>query len=187
MAQVGLHGWSFNLNMSLSHIKLPGFILADLFKTTLVDQPEGLKVDKAVEQKEGHARIAYVGKNQHQITVGIYGAGQEEIPGEHLQFMVSILKACQRNMDHVAVVNFGARELLLDEIVAQLQPQIMLLFGPYHVFGSWMIQTDDFSPFQLQKIQVVRVPPLEKMLENSAESRVLKSKLWGMLKQLFNL
>ena len=177
---------SSNFNMSLSEIRLPGFILADLFKTSLIDQPGG-PIAAAVQQKEVDTSIPFVGKNEHQITVGMYATEQQNIPAEHIQFLVSILKACQRNMDHVAVVNFGAREILLADIVAQLQPRIILLFGPYHVFGSWMVPTDDFSPFQLQKIQVVRVPALEKMLENSAESRVLKSKLWGMLKQLFNL
>ena len=186
MAQNRLHNSNLPFYMSLTNTKLPGFILADLFKTALIDLPAEQQEEKAVEQIL-EAAISFVGQNQHYITIGVYAAEQQDVPADHLQFLTSILKACQRTMDHVAVVNFGVRELLLADLVAQLQPRIILLFGAYHVFGSWMIQTEDFSPFYLQQIQIVRVPALEQMLESNAESRILKSKLWNVLKQLFNL
>lgn len=174
--------------MSVFHTALPGFVLTDLFKDSLIELPDGTnKSGQAAKEEVAEALISYVGKNQHGITIGVYFAEQPAVPADSLQFLVSILKACQRSLDHVAVVNFAVRELQLAEITSQLQPGLMLLFGPYHVFGSWMVETADFSPFYLQKIQVVRVPALDMMLATSAESRALKSKLWMMLKQLFSL
>lgn len=174
--------------MSVFHTTLPGFVLTDLFKTSLIDQPgDSNGSEQAAKEAVIEALISYVGKNQHFITIGVYFAEQPAVPADSLQFLASILKACQRSLDHVAVVNFAARELQLAEIISQLQPAIMMLFGPYHVFGSWMVETEEFSPFYLQKIQVIRAPALDVMLANTAESRALKSKLWMMLKQLFNL
>ncbi|MBE7169721.1 MAG: hypothetical protein INR73_03980 [Williamsia sp.] len=167
-------------------IKLPGSVLADLFKTSLVASPAGSVREQQVEEKE-IVPITYLGKNLHQITVGLYFSEHPNIPADNLQFLASILKACQRSIDHVAVINFAARELQLTDIADQLHPKLMLLFGAHHVFGSWMIETDDFVPFYLHKIQVVRVPGLEHMLHNTPESRALKGKLWMILKQLFNL
>lgn len=173
--------------MSLFNINLPESVLADLFKHSLIDYAVEPEVQQQAPQEVAPLPISYVGENKHQITIGVYFSAHKTIPAEHIQFLTSILKACQRSIDHVAVVNFAERELELTDIITQLQPKILMLFGAYQRFGSWMTDTEDFAPFQLHNIQVVRVPELEKMLGNTPESRVIKSKLWLMLKQLFNL
>lgn len=173
--------------MSLLNTVLPDFVLADLFTSSLIQLSAEVRYEERTKTLVGSTLIPYQGKNLHEITIGVYFTEQEQMPAETLDFLVNILKACQRNTEHVAIVNFATGEYKLEDIVSQLHPGIIMLFGSYPLFSSVTPETADFVLADLQGIKIIRVPALEKLTQTTPEARTMKGRLWMMLKQLFNL
>ena len=173
--------------MSLQGTVLPNSILADLFRFSLIEQrTEELYKNKSETAAAGNP-VVFQGKNLHHITIGVHFTGEELMPAEALDFLVNILKACQRNTDHVAIVNFAAADPALADVVSQLNPQIIILFGSYPLFSLITPEMADFTLAEPQGMKIIRVPGFEKLMQTTPEGRTLKGKLWLMLKQLFNL
>ena len=178
--------------MSLQHTALPGFILADLFRTSLIVLPEEIQEAAKTAEPEpapeaAPVAIPYVGKNLHRIMIGVHYPGRPSLPPEALDFLLNVLKAIQRNIEHVAVVNFAASEPGMAELTTQLDPCIILLFGAHPLYASLLDDQLDFVLAQKENIRVMRVPALEKMMETGAGGRAMKGKLWGLLRQVFQL
>ncbi len=172
--------------MSLQHTDLPGYLLADLFRNSLISLPEEL-VQVPVKQPVQPVTISYMGKNTQHIMIGIYNTENAFLSAEAQDFLLNILKACQRNIDHVSIVNFATLEPTLAQLKDQLAPRVMMLFGSHPLFASILDNQIDFVLAEKEDLQIMRIPALDKMMETSAESRAMKGKLWLLLKQVFNL
>lgn len=151
--------------MSLD-IRLPPFIIQDLFQKTLVD----LKP------------VNYRGNNHQKITIIIKDPKNEY--NEQQPFFAGILKACKLSMNDIALLNLSNTEHHDHKTISEiLKPKIILLFG---------ISPEDIQlPFTMPEFQkqsysnrIYLSAPSFKELENNKE---LKQKLWGCLKQIFSI
>jgi len=168
---------------------LPGFVLADLFKNSLVIMDDEPKLQKeqpkpVINQTE---RQWYLGSNLRKITLLVNEKEAVYLADDSLQFLSSILGACKLNLGDVAIVNYHNDPVNYSLLKEKLSPNHLILFGvtakeiqlPFMV-PHYQVQKHDNRSFLL-------APPLATMLGNSQEAKLEKSKLWLCLKSMFGI
>lgn len=168
---------------------LPGFVLADLFRNSLVIMDDDPKVQK--EQPKtvitNTERQWYLGSNLRKIVLLVNEKESVYLPDDSLQFLSSILGACKLNLGDVAIVNYHNDPVNYSFLKEKLTPSHLILFGvtakeiqlPFMV-PHYQVQKHDNRSFLL-------APPLHTMLGNSQEAKLEKSKLWLCLKNMFGI
>jgi len=186
--------------MSLNNIELPASLVADLYKSSLVEEMSGKAADRSPEsspvvvpsaEKEifkktlhGETANKYLGNNRRNILIAVFYKDVVHIPDNELQFLTGILTACKLSLEDVAIVNLhNYPGDPYRELTGILKSKIVLLFDAEPAsFGLPM----NFPHYQLQAFanNTFLYSPSLKQLEND---KVEKSKLWVCLKRLFNL
>ena len=166
--------------------QLPGFLLADLFRNSLVmveEEPNAYqKLPKQVTIPEHQW---YLGGNLQKISLLVKEKEAGYLPDDSLQFLSSILGACKLNLGDVAIVNYYNDPVNYAFLKENLSPGHLLLFG----VTAQEIQLPFTVPhYQVQKYDncsFLFSPPLDTMLGNSQSAKLEKSKLWLCLKNMF--
>src|SRR5687767_4210449 len=120
--------------MSLSNIKLPGFVIADLYRNSLIEpegflprqetqvtaEPEPVRVEQQPVAKTpapepvvanttpktaDAAPYKILGNNKKYITVVVNCPQDVFVPEADLLFLTKMLDACKLNMADVAIIN----------------------------------------------------------------------------------
>jgi hypothetical protein len=199
------------MDTDLENIQLPSFILAGLYKDSLVVlddmQPAAklLQTDEkqvtATEEKtvalEETAPLAapithqpqkfYLGDNRKHISILVRDTTAVYLNDDSLNFLSSILGACKLNLGDVAIINQQHQPQQFASLKENLEPKFVLLFE--------VSPTDINLPFTIPYYQVqpynncsfLSAPSLRKMLGDNQEARLEKSKLWLSLKRMFDI
>jgi hypothetical protein len=130
--------------------------------------------------------LQYLGKNQKKTAILVNYPNEVYLPEGELNFLTSILQACRLNLGDVAIVNHAHYPLVPAALYEQLQSQYLLIFG-VPVAEPALQQLAPFTPLRQNDCNIVQAPPLDQLNNNSPEGKLLKTKLWGCLKQLFNV
>jgi len=172
--------------MDLNHIELPALLLTDLYKKSLVEGTVAKRSgtqQAAVAAKNG---LPYLGSNEKGICLLVSYPQDVYLPDEQLNFLTSILQACKLNLGDVAIVNHAREKFTFEDLRKQLTCNHLLIFGA----GTELPGIDATPPFTVQNINdcyIVYSPAAEQLNNNNPESKLLKSKLWNCLKQMFNV
>jgi hypothetical protein len=129
----------------------------------------------------------FLGNNRKQVAIVVHSPGTPFLPDNQLQFLTKILEACRMNIGDIAIVNAASAPVAITALRQQLSPTVVLLFGLEPVALKLPI---NFPVFRLQPYDActyLSVPALSLLVQNSEESKLLKSKLWICLKTLFNV
>jgi hypothetical protein len=168
--------------MSLDDIQLPGWSVASLYFENLIGS--NVPIGK-ISSAEESSTVRFLGNNQKQILFLVQVENCVFLPDQQLGFLTKILEACKINLADVAIVNLAGSVTTLDQIKAQLNPVIIIGFGP----GSDLLGFN-LPMFQIQTDKTFRylfAPGLNQLNLDTDESKLLKSKLWVCLKTLFNI
>src|SRR4051812_16789051 len=178
--------------MTNEKIQLPDFLIADLYKGSLVDldtfkakkAPEITEEQPVVDQETiaSSEEIKILGENKKHVTIVVNQPSAVFVAEDELTFLTNILKACQLNLADIAIINLATQSLTWEAIKNQLEPVNMLLFEvePSIIKLPFMI-----PQFQLQKFDncTIMVAPSLSLLNNpAADGKLLKTKLWMSLK-----
>ncbi|MCW3088340.1 MAG: hypothetical protein JWQ78_1726 [Sediminibacterium sp.] len=169
--------------MNPHNIQLPDFLIADLYRHSIVMVEEGPAVEKTTPKagKPVTERQWYLGSNLQKITLIVNEKDAVYLQDAALQFLSNILGACKLNLGDVAIVNHHNDPHSYAYIKEKLSPRCVLLFGvtakqvqlPFTV-PHYQVQQHDNCHFLL-------APPLENILDSKLE----KSKLWLCLQKMF--
>lgn len=165
--------------MSLEDIKLPGFIIQDLFQKSLVEIVDQEKDTLNTIDKE----ISQFGGNRQHILLLVHDNNNAFVDETQLTFLTGILNACKLTLEDIALVNIYMSTASYKKLNVTLSPKIILMLG----VTPDEIQLPFVMPeFQRQSYngQVYIAAPSLTELENNKE---LKRKLWTVLQQLFSL
>ena len=175
--------------MNLENSQLPDFLIADLYKNSLVIVNEELKTKKTIPVKAMATteRTWYLGSNLQKITLIICEKEAVYLQDEALAFLSTILGACKLNLGDIAIVNYHNDPISYAFLKEKLTPNFVLLFGvtakqiqiPF-TMPNYQIQHHDNCSFLL-------APSLDSMLGASQEAKLEKSKLWLSLKKMFTI
>ena len=199
--------------MSLTNIILPGFVIADLYRNSLI-QPEGgalpqpevanvkaetpslsvgrneerpaepVAVAKPVKKEEP---VAYktLGNNKQQITVVVNCPNDAYVPEADLAFLTKMLSACKLNMADVAIVNYASAPIAIDRLKTQLQPKTLLLLGVEPGDIQLPISFPAFKEQPYAGTTYLFTPALSQLNQETEDAKVLKRQLWDCLKRMF--
>jgi len=174
--------------MDLNHIDLPSSLIAELYRSVLIDE---IKVvdEKIVAEKKvttttpiEESSMKFLGENRKNILIMVDYEDAVHIPDEDLALLVAMLTACKLNIADVAIVN---RRNLSNangrDVVEKLAGRVVFLFGIDPLsFGLPL----SFPEFQLQAFAgatYLFAPELNQYNDNPN----LKRQLWESLKRLF--
>lgn len=183
--------------MNEQKIHLPDFLIADLYKGSLVDlnrfggQKDLSEAEETEKKTNATApaaeKIKFFGENKKKLTVLVNQPEAVFLIEKDLTFLINILKACQLFLADIAIINVAKQQVSFEEIKEQMEPKNILLFDvdPVAIKLPFLIPA-----FQLQQFSgctIMVAPPLSYLNQPTEEGKVLKSKLWVSLKKIFNL
>ena len=165
--------------MSLTNIKLPEILIADLYTTPIV-----CLQNIADAQTSNSSGLKFLGSNQKQITILVNVSDAPFLTDKSFVFLTGILSACKLNMADVAVINIhqsaNNHYLHLNSIT---RPNINLLFGVSPQEIGLPIHFPHFQVQPYNNVTYLCAPAL-----NSIEDdKLLKTQLWTGLKSVFQL
>lgn len=189
--------------MSLNSIRLTQHQVADLYPESLVlttdtastkGRAEDLPV--VMEEKSGgwekapiqpEVPIQYLGKNNRNLAILVFYPDTVHIAEASLEFLSSVLKACQLTLADVAIVNMARQTPGLEQLQKELAPRQLLCFGlPHPVLGL----PADLPVLNLQPIQDIKLmiaPSLEELNQPTEAVKPLKRLLWEGLKTMLGI
>ncbi|MEP6512864.1 MAG: hypothetical protein ABJA79_03280 [Parafilimonas sp.] len=176
------------------NIKLPDFLIVELYKNSLVDTDEAVispiksMTDKNAEdiQNEENKKW-FLGDNKKRIVILVNEANAVFIDDNGLQLLTRILAGCNLNLADVAIINFHKNGSDYLQLKKALEPQYFFLFD----VTSLQIQL----PFTIPQYQIqhyddctfLLAPSLTSMLGEDEKTKEKKTKLWNCLKKIFNI
>ena len=173
--------------MGLNELSLPASLMADFYKYHLLEATAMAPVVAAVPQSAGTKKgLQYLGKNQKGICLLVNYPKDVYLPDDQLHFLSNILQACRLNLGDVAIINHYREKIGFEELRKQLECHYLLAFG----VAAAAIGLEEFPMFTAQPVNecnIVLSPAAEELNNNNPESKLLKSRLWLCLKQLFNV
>ena len=168
------------------NIKLPDFIIADLYKNSLVvlqeeaTQPVGDAMSTAEETP------FYLGNNAQQICIVLNSTTHIFTDEESMQLLSNLLAALNYSLADAAVINHQRTPVLYQQIKEALQPRVCLLFG----VSTQALQLPIIIPnYQLQRFEdctFIQACSIDEMKANDERAKAEKRKLWNCLKTVFN-
>ena len=129
----------------------------------------------------------FLGNNKRQISILVQSPGAAFLPDEELSVLTKMLEACKLNMGDVALVNHAVTAVNIDLLKQQLAPYIVLLFGLQPIGIELPINFPQFKIQKYDQCTYLYSPSLEEMVAPTEASKLIKTKLWLCLKELFTV
>lgn len=182
--------------MEVQRIVLPDFVIADFYKESLVSlnvYPEdrsALTDENSVTDTIEPAppdEIKYLGENKKNVIIIVNQPDSTDSDNEETTFLTNILKACGLTLSDIAIVNTALQQVTYTAIKNQLQPAQIILFG---VEPSFIRLPFIIPLFQVQNYDagtIMLAPALSVLNKQTQEGKLLKTKLWNSLKQVFKI
>lgn len=181
--------------------ELPDFILAGLYKDSLVIADEHFKKEEPsvktkqftnkTNNQENPPAVAnkkwYLGDNKKHVVILVKDETAVHINDEWLGTLTKLLAACKLNLADVAVVNVKP-EIQFSTIQEQLQPQYILMFD---IASAEIGLPFSIPNYQVQKyagITFMLAPAVTLVSEKITDAiKIEKRNLWERLKLIFNV
>jgi len=171
------------------NIKLPDFIIADLYKDSLVVLNEEAK--QPIEKSGANTTVTeekpfYFGDNLHNFCIILNSPTHVFTDDESLQLLSNVLAALNFTLADVAIVNYHRTPMPYSHISKALKPRVCLLFG----VSTQALQLPFIIPnYQLQRYEdctFIQACAIDDMKANDDKAKGEKRKLWNSLKTVFN-
>jgi hypothetical protein len=170
--------------MSLDDIELPGWLVTDLYKDTLIGSNKTIAHEEVLTDKPSYE---FLGNNKKHVIIIVNNGNAVFLSDQHLGLITRMLDACKMSLDDVAILNLASAHLQLVKFKQQFQPEILILFGTDPGSLGLNMHLPMFQIQSFEGCQLILVPALDQLTGESESSKVLKSKLWFCFKALFGL
>ncbi len=164
-------------------IHLPDFVLADLYKNSLVIADD-VTASKPSNKAEA-APALFLGGNEKHVTILVNDKQNRYIDDESLQLLTNMLTALQLSLQDVAVINIHATPFSYKEITEQFGSRVCLLFDVPTQLIQLPFQMPDYKVQAFGNCKFLCSASLSKMKGNGKEAKLEKTKLWMSLKTIF--
>ncbi|GAB2662794.1 hypothetical protein GCM10027036_15790 [Flavihumibacter cheonanensis] len=188
--------------MSLNSIRLTQHQVADLYPeslvlTTDIASTKSMAEDiPVIEEKSGgwekgpiqpELSIQFLGKNNRNLVILVFYPDTVHIAEASLEFLSSVLKACQLTLADVAIVNMARQNPGLEQLQNELAPLQMLCFGLPHPVSGLPAGLPVLAPQSIQDIKLMIAPSLEELNQQTEAVKPLKRLLWEGLKTMLGI
>lgn len=164
-------------------IQLPPFILADLYKSSLVITDETTPTLSPIHEETPPAD--FLGSNHKNISVVVNDKQNRFLDTDSQQLLVNMLAALQLTLADVAVINLHVTPYTYKQLAEKLQTRICLMFAVTTQQIGLPFQMPDYKVQLFDNCKYVSSTSLQNMTGNGKEAKVEKTKLWMSLKTIF--
>ena len=165
--------------MTLQSIKIPPFVIGNLYKNCLVDLQSGGR-----EPLQKNEKINFLGDNKRQILLVVNNFDVPFLPDNELDFLLGILAACKLNMADIAIVNLNRTEPAEHKSLPEFfRAEVVMLFGIEATALNLPFKIPHFQ-VQLFKNKRYLFAPALMILQSDVNQ---KRKLWQALKNIFSI
>ena len=181
--------------LDVMKIQLPDFVIADLYKNSLVitDEvhpahtfmPADDPSDPSQTEETEVPPALYLGGNEKGIAVLVSNAQNRFLDDESLQLLTNILSAFTLTMNDIALFNIQQTPFSYKDIIAQFGAKTYLLFGVSTQQVELPFQMPDYKVQTFDNCKFLCSASLEKMKGSEQTAKLEKTKLWMCLKSLF--
>lgn len=166
--------------MTIDNIQLPGFVIQDLFRKTLVDLNSNEMKQIISTAKE----LNFFGGNKQHIILLVNNPDAAFVSDQQLTFLSGILNACKLTLEDIGLVNIASYPAISYKKISEtFTPRIVMMFGILPEAIELPFVMPEFQRQSYNNQVYLAVPSLDE-LENNKE---LKRKLWIVLQQIFSL
>lgn len=177
------------METKVDKIELTAALMTELFTDNLI-LPLGTNANldfiPPENMKSKNVGFQYMGSNKKQIVLVIHSLSVDQLSGIQ-QFINNLLKACKLSLEDVAILNYPAQDITIGDLKQHLFPKEVLLFGVNPVSIGIPIKFPQFKLQSYDNINYLFAPSVEELNQETEASKLLKSKLWICLKQVFQL
>ena len=181
--------------MNFEQFHLPGFLLKDLYKESLVELNEIQKMkdlykESLVElneiqkmpEKTADIKANVLGNNQKQVLILVSYPAELVITDSDLTFLLTILQACNLSLNDVSIFNKAAANATkYQELIESFKPAVLLLFGVLQSDISLPVHFPDYQVQTFKDVRFLSAPTLNELQHD----KTIKMKLWAALKKIF--
>jgi hypothetical protein len=172
--------------MSIDKVRLSPAVIGALYKNIWTAGPDAFKGDVHLAPADETA-VRYLGNHARKVTLLVNNPGHTFVSEEDLAFLVRIFGACKMTLDDIAIVNQAPQSCTVADLQRELTPRVLLLFGLEATDIRLPFQVPHFKIQDYNGCQYLCLPPLSQLNQETGEARLLKSKLWLCLKELFGI
>jgi len=173
--------------VSFEKLILPPASIVSLYSKTLVESTDVILSIKDEGIQRANEGYTFLGNNNRNIVILVNFSDAPIIPDLHLQFLSRMLEACKLHLGDVAILNQSKQILEIKKLKDQLHPASLVLFGVKSADIGLPLNFPLFKPQVYDGITHLYVPGLELLNQDTEEGKLLKSKLWVCLRQLFGI
>lgn len=174
---------------TLDNIKIPGSLLAGLYKNHLVIL-DGSDANTSPEKKEEGApssTLQHLGGNRRKVLLLTGHTSLAAITADEKKLLDKILEACKMDLEDVVVLPFSHTKPGIETLKKEFEPEKMVLFGVDAAAISLPIRFPEFKLQAYDQTTYLQSCTLAALSENTEESKAMKKKLWACLKNMFQL
>ena len=160
-------------------------MLPDLYSRHLVENPDHPK--KKSEKRPEEKKFSFLGGNERNITILVTDSKNPFMSDDHLEWLQKMLIACKLSLGDVAIINLCSKKLKMSEIREELASKKIVMLGPS---ASDIELPFNFPMFKIQEhdgCSYLCAPSPTELNQEGQDGKILKTKLWVSLKQLFDL
>ena len=172
--------------MSLQNLQLPASILTDLYTNYLVES-SGKKSNKSEGKNVSSIALPSLGGNAKRIVILVAEESQSFMRDTDLEWLQKMLLACNLTLGDVAIVNTYSKNISITLIKEQLKPEKIILLGPSPTELQLPLNFPQFKIQEHDNRTYLFAPSPRELNQETKEGKILKSKLWISLKQLFEV
>jgi hypothetical protein len=183
--------------MSFNKVLLPNFIIADLYKDSLVITHNERKspLSESIPNNKSNEPIEpsplqpnFLGSNLKKITIIINDNKAVYLRDEWLEFLINILAACKLAIADVAIINITQHsEINISSIKKISEPKFVLLFDISTTQIGMPLLVPEYQVQNFDNCTFLVSASLSKMLGSGELVKAEKTKLWNSLKRMFSL
>lgn len=165
--------------------KLYGGNIVALDAPAAVQKTEAKK--KPAKAQTTSTALTYLGHNERQVSFIIHSPAAGMPDEAAVAFMKKMLDACKMKLDDIALINANGQPVSVELLKKELSPSSVILFGVAPDQLGLPILFPEFKLQQHDNVTYLRVPDLSDLNQDNESGKLLKSKLWVCLRQLFQL
>lgn len=179
---------------------LPDFVLAQLFKNSLVitdSEPAGLasqkrntkgkEITELKTEQIAQEKKWWLGDGLKNIVILIEDPIHTIIEDSALEFLTNILVACHLGIKDIVIINYHHHPKGYMEIKKQFDAKTFLLFGVNAAQIQLNFTFPFYQPMKYDNCQFILSPKLNTLMQNTPEAKKEKGKLWVGLKNAFQI
>lgn len=172
--------------MDFKELILPDFMIADLYKDVLIEDTTAIKPGISKVTNSNH-KLTFLGDNKKNVTIIVQDETAVYISDDKLTFLTSLLSACKLTIADVALMNASNKSISYKQVKEELQPNFLLLMGIDAKSFQIPLIFPEYRIQHYNNCQMLITAHLDKMLGDSREAKMEKSRLWLCLKEMFGV